>query len=600
MGVGSGERITSGINRHTKILNQGFELVHELGLDLGVLVFRLWLLYEPGEHRSLSETEITRIKNGAYIRHSDSAYDLGIGDGDDNLSVFCSLNVPLIGAASERMVAIHRKCYKIIEPAFTEEFQNACEILSRVHVPRLNIHFPLPSKWLQKILLCYINCDFDTTSQHVRLGGADYAQVATALIQRVYAARQLPLLRWLGLSLAELYADLARSKGWQTSVYTDDDRRKGLEDGDFVLQAMCEDLREWLQGAVIDFDAVVEVLSDGKPHAADLGHRLGMTDAEWAQMTVTREMVFHRDIFERNFPVSRDIRTLLGITEWAAPDPDKLVKLAGDGPSPVSGNATSLGEPRRSCAGLSTDGHQSAPLAEGVAKPGSTMGRGASTVTDAEGIPAGTCHDSVACVHRGSDAKTTVMATVPTSTAGDMGPSGAMVVCGGGTPGPAEPLEVQPQAQKVLLSEVLPHTPATDSRDCQIPTPVPLLRTSAVGGLTDMLAGSPQSSAPETTHHAASKSASCVRYVAPGSNQEEWHQSVLLHLRTHGQKTAEQLIAEGVLPIIKQNDKVASGKRRKFANQTLTGMQKRGLVGCDASRPSQLPVWFAVAAPPGL
>lgn len=603
MGVGSGERITSGVNRHTKILNQGFEMVKMLGPELGVLLYRLWLLYEPAdEDTKLTETEIKRIQNGAYIRHHDSAFDLGIGDGDDNVSVFCTLEPLMPTLASEKIVSIHRQCYKILEPAFNMEFQNAVEVLSRVHIPKYDIHFPLPKKWLQKVLLCHLNCDYDATSQHVRLGGSDYAQIATALLQRVYAARQLPVLRWLGLALAEMYTDYARTKNWHSSVYTDDDRRRGLEDGDFVLRVQCDDMRGILYSAVIDYDAVVEVLADGAVFPDGLGHDLGMADYDWSQMYVHREMIYHRTLFETAYPLSRDIRTLLGITEWTDPcTPDKLVNSSGAGPVPLEGNAVSLHPLPRTCGQKLPDGRQDAGVAVGTAKPLECLGRALQTATGVESAPAGTSHDSAVSLHRGDCVKTTVVATVSGSIPGGGGPSGATVVCGGGTPGPViEPQEAQPQAQKVLLSKLLPESPAADSRVCQAPTTIPLVRTSAVGGITDMLQESPQLPVEGATLDASSKTVSCERFVEPGSNRDLWHDAVIAHLTKHGQKNAAELIDEGVLPVIKKDGTVAVGKRRKFANQTLADMAKLGLIANHTPGPSQMPKWFAVTMPPGI
>jgi len=604
MGVGSGERITTGINRHTKILNQGFELVEKLGLELGLLVFRLWLLYEPGEHKPLTETEMNRIENGAYLRHSDATFDLGIGGGDDNLSVYCTLEPMFPQEASRDMVKVHAKCYKLLDPAFAMEFQDACEVFSRIHIPYADMHFPKPAKWLQKILLCHLNCDYDRETQFVRLGGAEYAQISTALLQRVYAARQLPLLRWLGLALAEMYADCARSLGWQTSVYTDDDRRKGLEDGDFVLQAMCNDMRDWLHGAVIDYEMVVKVLADGMTVADSTARDMALADADWAQMSITRGMILHRDLFEHHYPVAGDVRTLLGITEWTTPDPDnKLVNTSGE-PTPAVGNATSHEDSGRTCTSSSPDGQQETPLETASAKPGLTVGRGECTVTGVEGTPAGTCHDSAASMHRGCSTKTTVMATVPCDMASEVHSSGATVVCGSGIPGPViEPQEGQLQAQKPLLilaDALAKASGSADTGGCQTSMTNPLVRTAAVGGLTDMLQGSPQSAAPGLTRDKKSKIVPCVLTVAPGSTDyEKWFYAVLVHLEKHGQKTAEQLIAEKVLPVIAKDGVHAEGKRRKFANRVLNAMKDTGTIASYNSSLSPMPMWFAVAKPAG-
>jgi len=602
MGLGSGERMTTGCNRHTKMLNQGFELVHELGKELGVLVFRLWLLYEPGEHRDLTQSEINQIRNGKFLRHHDSAYDLGMGDGDDNLSIFCSLEPLIPGQASERLVSIHKKCYKIIEPAFATEFQHASEVLSRVHIPKLGIHFPLPKKFLQKIVLGHLDCEYDRVSQTVRLEGANYAQVATALLQRVYAARQLPLLRWLALALAEYYAYLARSMGWETSVYTDDDRRKGLEDGDYVILAMCNNMRDWLHGGQVDFHEITIVLADGRPVHPDTPKELAYADLLWSEMHITKDMILHRDYFEKIYPLSGDVRSLLGIDAWTELDSfDKLVKSVGDSPSPSGGNATSLAPPRRVRTQQSRPGQPGTALEVGVAKPTDAVGWGVGTVTDVESVPADTCQDGADSMRRGICTNTAVVATVSPVAAHNGGLSGATAVCGSGVPGPPEPEEVQPRAQTVLLSEVLPASSSTDARNCQVPITIPLVMSA--GGVVKVTGENPQLSPPEAALDSTSKPVPCVRTVEPGSDVKQWHDTVLQHLMKYGLKDVDQMIVEGILPVYKKgNASVAQepSKRRLFANRVMQSLSKTGTVAQIQAGSSQVPKWFAVAKPPGL
>jgi hypothetical protein len=604
MGMGSGERITSGANRHVKTLNQGFELVHELGFELGMLVFRLWLLYEPGEHQDLTEPEINRIKNGAYLRHHDSAFDLGIGDGDDNLSIFCSLKPLMIHEASEKMVAIHAKCYKILEPAFNSEFQCASEILSRVHVAHARLHFPLPARFLQKTVLAHLNCHFDPITGYVRMTGSDYAQVSTALIQRVYAARQLPCLRWLALALAEKYADLARAKGWMTSVYSDDDRRKGLEDGDYVLQAMCSDMRDWLHGAVIDYDEVVRVLADGKDVQPDTARELAYADHVWAEMNISKEMIYHRDIFDRAFPLPGDVGALLGVESWDAIDSTyKLVKAGGDCPSPSDGNATSLPRldpPRRVRAGKSHGDTNGTSVASGVAKPSGVMGRHTATAKGVASTPADTCQDSAASMHRGNSANTTVVATVPLSVAHNSGSSGATSVCGSGMPGPSEPGEGQTQAQTLRLAEVLPTPKPAESGGCQTPAMIPLVRSNAVGGVVEALQGSPQPPSPEAVPNGHTMPSPWALTVRPGSDTSAYFDNVVTHLRRHGPKDTEQLVAEHVLPVYATEGVAPGTKYRKFANKTMNELSKTGRVACMMPSSSSLGKWFVVGTPPGI
>jgi len=62
----------------------------------------------------------------------------------------------------------------------------------------------------------------------------------------------------------------------------------------------------------------------------------------------------------------------------------------------------------------------------------------------------------------------------------------------------------------------------------------------------------------------------------------------------------DQLIEERALPIYGCNGKVAQGKRRKFANQTLNHMNERGLIVGYTPAHGKLTVWFAIAPPPGL
>jgi len=182
--------------------------------------------------------------------------------------------------------------------------------------------------------------------------------------------------------------------------------------------------------------------------------------------------------------------------------------------------------------------------------------------------------------------------------------SGATVVCGSGIPGPViEPQEGQLQAQKPLLilaDALAKASGSADTGGCQTSMTNPLVRTAAVGGLTDMLQGSPQSAAPGLTRDKKSKIVPCVLTVAPGSTDyEKWFYAVLVHLEKHGQKTAEQLIAEKVLPVIAKDGVHAEGKRRKFANRVLNAMKDTGTIASYNSSLSPMPMWFAVAKPAG-
>ena len=154
-----------------------------------------------------------RIRNGEYILHNDAAWDLGLGGGDDNTCVCLSyddLTESLLPGvpnsdphpALTRAEHHHREMYKIIEGAFEDEPQDMVEVFSRFHHAPSDTHFPKPARWLQKTILIHLNKKPETTGLDapapwgfVLLNGADYAQIATSLLERARNAKQLPVFR---------------------------------------------------------------------------------------------------------------------------------------------------------------------------------------------------------------------------------------------------------------------------------------------------------------------------------------------------------------------------------------------------------------------
>lgn len=436
----SGERATSIQNRWTKICNRGYCLYKELDENVtdAKEVFTLWILFDLDlEPECLAEDAPRRERVlNEFLRHGDRAYDIGVGDGDDDATKLLVKAADkmeyLVGVpprdyhkveqenwrAQQSYVINNEACYKIVEPAFPRPRSDVVEILSRYHYlrkdspakhtmgpyrntwasqapTRVTNHIPKPMRWLQRVLVTFLDITIPRGGFNgiVSVRGRDYAMLATALCERIAAAKELPVLRWLAHMLAKFYAVRAYHAGYERAIYDAETMRKDIFDGEFKLLLRVEDLHAELMQVDINYDLVVRTFKpewdDAKvvEHAAYLSH----ADGVWSQCVMSKAMILDHRVFCDAAPLDRHVVSFYALENWISTaddiDKNKLAKAqtphltsAPDVPVPVTGGSSSSGvvrspptvvEPMRDAKAEPPKGDR-----EGVAKPDAPKGTG--------------------------------------------------------------------------------------------------------------------------------------------------------------------------------------------------------------------------------
>jgi hypothetical protein len=354
--LGSGERQTSNLNRVTVMINGVAVWSAEIAEKDVQFVVAAWLSYDPDMDDgsvTLTNEQRSTLAGGYYTPHGDGAFDLCAGDGDDNALVVLSYEDLPRGRASKLVVDSFAEGHKIVEPAFEDEPQDRCELLSRYHViinDTETLSYPKTKRLIQKLCMGmsdHVDYVFEGKIAVVNSGVA--AEFATTMLQRAYQSKQHPVLRQLVLAVAGFWVDQALDGGKRYSAYSDDEQRKGILP-EFDLRDRLDEMRDVIANQPMHYAEFAKTndrkYANAKVYGSDpidnefrlIVEALITTDEEWRQMSIQKENIERPETFAMSYHCPEIIRPILGIDAW--PSLPEAVGIRAGKPKLVPANLT--------------------------------------------------------------------------------------------------------------------------------------------------------------------------------------------------------------------------------------------------------------------
>jgi hypothetical protein len=333
--LGSGERKTSNMTKVTVM--ECCSMVWDKDLDFEDLCFIItaWLSYDPALDDG--ETELTDVQRGqiaaGYLTpHGDGAFDISLGDGDDSFTTVLTYAELEDGEATDKVVTTMAECFKIAVPAFSDEPQDRCELLSRYHVlvsdtfpcdADKNLSYPKTSRLIQKLCVAIsTHAEYDHTQKIAVINPNVAAEFATSYIQRAYQSKQCPVLRQLALGVARFWVEEAVKGGKTLSQYSDDELRKpnlvefGLQERlSEVESIIAEQQMHWAEFVrTQDRKYANSTMNDAD--FREIVETLQYTDNEWRQMRIIKDHIECPTTFAHTFHCPAIIQNILSIDAW--------------------------------------------------------------------------------------------------------------------------------------------------------------------------------------------------------------------------------------------------------------------------------------------
>jgi len=242
-----------------------------------------------------------------------------IGDGDDNLQGITP------GRYQNKQERIERfaEYFKLLDVCSAEEETTDAEVLSRYHVLCGNryIHVGKLERNMGRLIAYKIKrpnvpADQLTTS----LTQSEVQMICTDIWQRVISLKSTLVVRHFARAVfLRFYKQI---KSWDAgTVYSDDDKRKGLQDGDKSLSQCLAQINDEIANAPFSPWAMVKVshfknIKDLTPNQIKrLKKEWAAADKVMSEAEIGDKHMLRPESFFEDFPISSDVSRALGLTK---------------------------------------------------------------------------------------------------------------------------------------------------------------------------------------------------------------------------------------------------------------------------------------------
>jgi len=288
----SGERITS-------LMNRWLVLMLEFAEDI----------------RCLGEIEGVRAINATL----DGKRRTTIGDGDDNLQGIVAGRY----SSQEERVDRFADMYKLLDCCSSPQERTDAEVLSRYHIwcgdKTGYVHVGKLERNMGRLIAFKVlrsNLPDDVTQ--TMLTQKELAMICTDIWQRIISLQSTMVVRHFARAMF-MYAYSKLNDVNAATVYDDDQKRLGREDGDYRLADCLNDIDSVLAHAKTSTWAMVKV-SHFKNIKELNSHRIEQLKAEWAEADLIMSMaeiedkhLLHPVTFVEDFPISSNVAKALGL-----------------------------------------------------------------------------------------------------------------------------------------------------------------------------------------------------------------------------------------------------------------------------------------------
>jgi len=257
----------------------------------------------------------------AIIAILDGEEDITKGDGDDDAQGI----PPGRYRDEEHRISCYADMYKILVPASNFYEMTDCEVLSRFHIwcPRTEKYIHIAKLQRQmgrliayKIPRTNIDCDITTTE----LTQTELITICTDVWQRSVSLRSTMVVRHFARAIFD-FAFKQIKNGQATTIYNDDAKRLGREDGDQSLWDCFEDINEGIASARCSGRSMVKVAHFKTFHdmmeedIADEAEEWEKADESWSTAEIDWGHLLYPESFLNDFPISCRVAVALGIQE---------------------------------------------------------------------------------------------------------------------------------------------------------------------------------------------------------------------------------------------------------------------------------------------
>lgn len=350
----SGERGTSIGNRILMLVVWGAELLRVYGDEEGKAKIEKMFhcpeeAHEDGTDERASGQAMTH--GYEYVQYEDKFpadpdMDNNIGDGDD-----CTLTIPDDMYASEdEFIAAWEAYYKLVEPCSSWSEKTDMECLSLMVIFVMNVAYFVPkvARNAQRLVAHKISIPpgrrFAEGSPTYTPSTKQYAEIATDLWQRSYSLRYTMVTRHLNRAMFEYCYSKCGDHG---TIYSDDMKRLGKEDGDVRLSDCLEAVRQnssfevnaWVMVKATHFKNIDTLTA---PQIKALKSQWYEADNTWSTMELTDDLCAHPNVLLDSYPVGVNVAIGLNFKREFIDQLSKrqLVKEKGDLPDMCGGTRT--------------------------------------------------------------------------------------------------------------------------------------------------------------------------------------------------------------------------------------------------------------------
>lgn len=291
----SGERMTSLMNRWLVLILESAEDLRCLGR-------------QAGEHAILA------MLDGKFRKTT-------VGDGDDNLQGI----IPGRYKSQEERINRFAEMYKLLEPCSAPDEKTDAEVLSRYHIwcgeHTGYIHVGKLERNLGRLIAFRIQrAGLTDEDNQIALTDKQLIMICTDVWQRIITLKSTMVVRHFARAVfMYAYGKLKSQAAKATTMYEEDLKRLGKEDGDFTLAECLDQINEALSVAPTSTWAMVKV-SHFKSINKLNTKKIRSLQREWAeadQMMSVAEIddkhILYPTTFFQDFPISSNIMKALGV-----------------------------------------------------------------------------------------------------------------------------------------------------------------------------------------------------------------------------------------------------------------------------------------------